>query len=304
VKYCPECGYNLDKGTEKYCPNCGEKLGQMVPSGVARDDKNSSNGINATKGDIIGTGFSGSGNIVGKEVAYSIQGNVLNFNISGESSISKEFIEQLQKMVDVPTQLESPTSSGQSTRQDNLIKLKETSTTKEQISNVLDEVNTIEKKEGTSIQEIKAGDLQISRKELSLKDIILKGNEHIYKKEYSEAIRWYDKAIKIDPNDASAWTNKGLALDKIGKHKGAIECFDKALQVDPNNPYAWTNKGYVLHGLGKYKEAIQYYDKALQVDPNNVLALNIKGVALNKLGRHKEAKELTQKKQGWKRWFR
>jgi hypothetical protein len=132
VKYCPECAYNLDKGTEK--------LGQMVPSGVARDDKNSSNGINETKGDIIGTGFSGSGNIVGKGVVYSIQGNVLNFNISGESSISKEFIEQLQKMVDVPTQLESPTSSGQSTRQDNLIKLKETSTTKQQISNVLDEV--------------------------------------------------------------------------------------------------------------------------------------------------------------------
>jgi tetratricopeptide (TPR) repeat protein len=96
---------------------------------------------------------------------------------------------------------------------------------------------------------------------------------------------------------------QGAALDKLGKHNGAIECFDKALQVDPNNPYAWTNKGYVLHGLGKYKEAIEYYDKALQVDPNNVLALNIKGAALNKLGRHKEAKELTQKKQGWKRWF-
>jgi tetratricopeptide (TPR) repeat protein len=206
-------------------------------------------------------------------------------------------------MVTVSTQLESPTSSGQSTRQDNFIKLKETSTTKEQISNVLDEVNIIEKKEGTSIQVIKAGDLQISRKELSLKDIILKGNEHIYKKEYSEAIRRYDKAIEIDPNNASAWTNKGLALAKIGKHNGAIECFDKALGIDPNNVLAWTNKGYVLHGLGKYKEAIEYYDKALQVDPNNVLALNIKGAALNKLGRHKEAKELTQKKQGWKRWF-
>ena len=57
MKYCPECGYNLDKGTEKYCPNCGEKLGQMVPSDVARDDKNSSNDINETKGDIIGTGY-------------------------------------------------------------------------------------------------------------------------------------------------------------------------------------------------------------------------------------------------------
>ena len=71
-------------------------------------------------------------------------------------------------------------------------------------------------------------------KEISLvQDIILKGNEHIYKKEYSEAIRRYDKAIEIDPNNASEWTNKGAALAKIGKHNGAIEYFDKAFFVNP-----------------------------------------------------------------------
>lgn len=44
--------------------------------------------------------------------------------------------------------------------------------------------------------------MQISKNELSLKEIILKGNEHYYNKEYKEAMECYDKALEIDPNDA------------------------------------------------------------------------------------------------------
>jgi tetratricopeptide (TPR) repeat protein len=32
MKYCPECGYKLDKGTEKYRPECGEKLEGRAPA--------------------------------------------------------------------------------------------------------------------------------------------------------------------------------------------------------------------------------------------------------------------------------
>ena len=38
----------------------------------------------------------------------------------------------------------------------------------------------------------------------------------------------YDKATKINPNDASAWYNKGIALDNLGRYEEAIECFDEA----------------------------------------------------------------------------
>ena len=75
--------------------------------------------------------------------------------------------------------------------------------------------------------------MQISTKELSLKEIILKGNEHTYKEEYNDAISCYDKAIKIDPNFSQAWNNKGLALYDLGRYEEAIECFDKALELDP-----------------------------------------------------------------------
>jgi tetratricopeptide (TPR) repeat protein len=57
--------------------------------------------------------------------------------------------------------------------------------------------------------------VQISKNELSLKEIILKGNEHYYDKEYKEAIECYDKALEIDPKYAKALNNKGIALKLI-----------------------------------------------------------------------------------------
>ena len=51
---------------------------------------------------------------------------------------------------------------------------------------------------------------------------------------HQEAIKYYDKAIEIDPNNANAWNNKGLALDNLGKYEEAIKCYDKAIEIDPN----------------------------------------------------------------------
>jgi tetratricopeptide (TPR) repeat protein len=42
-----------------------------------------------------------------------------------------------------------------------------------------------------------------------------------------------------------------------------------------------TNKGNALDNLGKHQEAIQYYDKALDLEPNDVIALEDKGSALD-----------------------
>ena len=211
VNYCHNCGYKLTLGTEKFCPDCGQDLTQQR-SGY---DKKVS--IHDTTGDIIGTDVTGSGNFIGKEIGYTVQGNVINLHISG--GVSNEVLQTLQKMTTVPTQLDSPISGGGREYSNKEIKEKQEAVveTKQQINQVLEEVNKIAKKEGKEIQEIKAGDLHISTEELSINEIILKGIEHAYKKEYYDAISWYDKAIEIDPNNVNAWNNKGLALANLGK---------------------------------------------------------------------------------------
>ena len=106
---------------------------------------------------------------------------------------------------------------------------------------------------------------------------------------YEEALKQFDRAVKLNSKYVEAWLNRGAALIELGKHKKAVECFDKALKVDLNNALAWCNKGAALVELGKHKDAITELDKALVVDESDALAWYNKGLALERLGKYEEA---------------
>ena len=105
---------------------------------------------------------------------------------------------------------------------------------------------------------IKAGDVQVSLTLLSLKHIMLEGNEYLYKRNNFMALEHYDQAIEIDPNYADSWNNKAIALHNLRKFKEAIDCCDMAIKINPSYADAWNNKGVSLGKLGKYKNAIEY----------------------------------------------
>ena len=46
------------------------------------------------------------------------------------------------------------------------------------------------------------------------------------------AIRAFDKAIGIKPDSHTAWSNKGRALDALGRHEEAIKAFDLAKKIN------------------------------------------------------------------------
>lgn len=116
---------------------------------------------------------------------------------------------------------------------------------------------------------------------------------------YDEAIQAYDKAIRLDPQNAGAWYNKGIVLYEQGKYNEAINASDKAIECIKLNPilYAgrplaaevWTNKGVALKRQGKYDEAIQALDKAIELNPNSASDWHKKGMALQALNRTSEA---------------
>ena len=42
------------------------------------------------------------------------------------------------------------------------------------------------------------------------------------------------KAIELNPNDAKAYYNRGLAKSDLQDYKGAIADFNKAIELNPN----------------------------------------------------------------------
>jgi tetratricopeptide (TPR) repeat protein len=197
---------------------------------VADERENvSSIDIHATASEVVGVGISGSGNIIGKELSfYNMQGATVNI-----INPSKDVIGVLGDIKAANTQIDRSPSSRLIEHNRDIKNAQDIIAIKQQVSQVLEQINKIEKEKGTEIEEIRAGEIQISSKELLLKEIILKGNEHYYKGEHSEALQAYDKALEIDPNYADALNNKGAALKKLGKDKDTNKCFDKARQLTP-----------------------------------------------------------------------
>ena len=117
----------------------------------------------------------------------------------------------------------------------------------------------------------------------------LQGLMKINTKKYKKAIKNYDKAIEINPQNAGAYYNRAGAKNELKKYKEAIQDYDRAIELDPKNVAAYYNRAGAKNELKKYKEAIQDYDRAIELDPKNVAAYYNRAGAKNELKKYKEA---------------
>ena len=148
-------------------------------------------------------------------------------------------------------------------------------------------------------------------------------------KNYEEAIKFFDKALKINPQCKQAWNKKGVCNFSLGNLKDMFHDFEEALKIDSNYflPYynlgvafsdnnyfelalvfveksiscksdyydSWFNKGIYLYNLDRFEEAIIAYDHALEIDSVKLNSWLEKGLCLTKLSRFDESIECYEK---------
>jgi tetratricopeptide (TPR) repeat protein len=69
------------------------------------------------------------------------------------------------------------------------------------------------------------------------------------------ALIYVNKAIKIKPDFATAYGNKGSILSTMGDQEGAIQAFTKSIELDPYFAESYYNRGIVKYNLGRRGEA-------------------------------------------------
>jgi tetratricopeptide (TPR) repeat protein len=74
------------------------------------------------------------------------------------------------------------------------------------------------------------------------------------------AIADYNEAIRLNPNDAVAYYNRGNAKSDLGDNQGAIADYNEAIRLNPNDAEAYYNRGVVKSDLGDNQGAIADYN--------------------------------------------
>jgi len=96
-----------------------------------------------------------------------------------------------------------------------------------------------------------------------------RGTAYFHKGQNNEAILDYTKALEINPGDAKVYYNRGIACYKKDQYDQAISDFSKALEINPNNAEAYYNRGATRYKKGQHDQAISDFKKAFEIDPNN-----------------------------------
>ncbi|MBI5207974.1 MAG: tetratricopeptide repeat protein [Candidatus Firestonebacteria bacterium] len=136
---------------------------------------------------------------------------------------------------------------------------------------------------------------EISRLELKLKRTLLaeeyfnKGNELYRKRDFEEALKHFNNAIKIKENFVKAQIRIGDCYVSLQKYNEAVKEYKQLLSLAPNIYEVYSNLAYIFNIQGFYDRAIEECDKAIKINPYFPNSYNNMGYAYMKKGLYEEA---------------
>ncbi|KAL6637601.1 hypothetical protein ACP70R_025173 [Stipagrostis hirtigluma subsp. patula] len=98
----------------------------------------------------------------------------------------------------------------------------------------------------------------------------LHGGYLVAEKDYLGASKFYTEAIKLDPADATLYSNRSLCHLKIGEAKDALHDANACISLRPEWPKGYYRKGAALMSLEEFKEASDAFMDGVKLDPSNV----------------------------------
>lgn len=125
-----------------------------------------------------------------------------------------------------------------------------------------------------------------SEKHLAL---LKKAENSIGWKQYKQALKAYDEAIKIKSNCIEAWEGKGKVYLELKEWDKAIVAFDKMIKLQPTSFGGYLNKAAALEEAGQEADAEEVYRSAIDRVTDTNLAEFLLGAYLNRQKRFAES---------------
>lgn len=90
--------------------------------------------------------------------------------------------------------------------------------------------------------------------------------------DFAGAVRYFDAAIEMDPEDWALWNGRGMARRGTLDYQGALQDFDKAIALNPSVGRLHNNRGVVRAEAGNYQEAVLDFNRAVDFEPSQASA--------------------------------
>ncbi|KAL2490048.1 Hsp70-Hsp90 organizing protein 3 [Forsythia ovata] len=96
-----------------------------------------------------------------------------------------------------------------------------------------------------------------------------KGNQYFKEQNYPEAVKHYTEALKRNPKDPKAYSNRAACYTKLGALPEGLKDAEKCIELDPTFAKGYTRKGAVRFFMKEYEKALETYQEGLKHDPQN-----------------------------------
>ena len=240
IKFCPECGLNIDKDYT-FCPNCGYELANLRNELKKTNSSNSKSGKSKS---IEKENIKPDGTFPNKlsfnKLLLIIGGLVLLIIITLFSSgiFDKPKVNEIAQI---------PAENNQNPGVD-LSKVNEIKTMEDKVAGNPDDIQAL---------------LQLAN---------LKHDSGMFE----AAILNYQMYLKKNPTDADARVDLGVCFYSMKNYTEAIAEMKKAIEYNPKHQLAYVNLGIVCISSGNMDEAKKWWQKAVDVDPGSENGLKAK----------------------------
>lgn len=98
------------------------------------------------------------------------------------------------------------------------------------------------------------------------------GLAHAHRGQYERAIAEFNTAIRLAPDFAAAFQDRGSSYLELQNPIAAMADFNRAIRLTPNHSNAYYNRGNLHLRQEQYFLAIADYDQAIQLNPSDAAA--------------------------------